>query len=76
MSRAYDVDPSESGALASFKRVLNLIDALPEGFKPTDGTPLRAALPGGWPSIGDLRSMVAALSQQEESAAPLDKGGE
>lgn len=48
-------------ALEPFRRVLAIIDALPPGHMPADETPLREAMPGGWPSIGELRSLVEFL---------------
>ena len=40
-------------------RALQMLDALPPAFKPSDDTPLREALPGAWPTIGELREFVA-----------------
>ncbi len=48
-------------AVDPFARVLRIIDALPEGYKIKDGTPLIAALPGGWPTLGELRRLVGLI---------------
>ncbi|NOV15907.1 hypothetical protein E5S70_07380 [Ensifer adhaerens] len=45
-------------ALQPFSRVLAIHDALPDGFKPSDATPLREILPGIWPTTADLRALV------------------
>lgn len=45
-------------------RVLRVIDALPPGYRMSEDTPLRDALPGIWPTVADLRAFVA-VSEQE-----------
>lgn len=45
-------------ALQPFSRALAIHDALPDGFRPSDGTPLRECLAGVWPTVGDLRALV------------------
>lgn len=56
---ADSVDPADETPSASFLRVLSLIDGLPAEFKPADDTPLREAMPGGWPTIGEYRAFMA-----------------
>jgi hypothetical protein len=53
----YDIDPNDESPEARLCRVLNIVDALPE--PPSDATPLRNVLPGGWPTLGDLRLLAA-----------------
>lgn len=40
---------------AAFERLGRVIDALPERLP--DDVPLRDAMPGAWPTVGDLRKM-------------------
>lgn len=54
------VDPHDETPSAPFRRVLSLIDGLPERFKPSDDTPLREAMPGGWPTIGEFRAFMVS----------------
>lgn len=55
MSRDHEKMPP---AVQTFSRVLSIHDALPARFKPSDETPLREILPGVWPTVADLRSLV------------------
>lgn len=55
------VDPHDESPSAPFSRVLAIIDGLPPRFKPADNTPLREAMPGGWPTIGEFRVFMASL---------------
>lgn len=55
------VDPHDETPSAPFRRVLSLIDGLPPTFKPSDETPLREAMPGGWPTIGEFRSFLNSI---------------
>lgn len=48
-------------AIDPFRRVIAIIDALPQGHVPGDGEPLRNVLPGVWPTLGDLRTLVKAV---------------
>lgn len=50
--------------LFEFNNLLRIIDALP--IKKPDDTPLRELMPGAWPTLGNLRALVA--SQQEDAA--------
>ena len=45
-----------------FASVLGIVDALPEEHTQDEGSPLRDQLPGGWPSLGDLRALVTAVA--------------
>ena len=56
MKTLYKADP--------FIRVLSVIDALPSGHVPNDQTPLRDVLPGTWPTLGELRELIAAIKEQ------------
>lgn len=53
-------------ALEPFRRVLAVTDALPAEFKPSDDIPLREVMPGAWPSIGELRGVLAALQKEPQ----------
>lgn len=55
------VDPHDETPSAPFRRVLSLIDSLSPRFKPSDETPLREAMPGGWPTIGEFRSFLNSI---------------
>lgn len=46
----------------TFKRLCKVIDALPERLP--DELPLRDAMPGVWPTVGDLRKLVEQLKQR------------
>jgi hypothetical protein len=51
-----NIDPDDETPMARICRVVNVVGALPN--PPPDGTPLRDVLPGGWPTIGDLRRVA------------------
>lgn len=44
--------------LQPFSRALAIHDALPDGFRPSDETPLLECLAGTWPTVADLRALV------------------
>jgi hypothetical protein len=46
-----------------FSRLLALLEALPTPLHDTH--PLRSAIPAGWPTVGDLRALVAALRRDD-----------
>lgn len=48
-------------AVNTFRSVLGVIDALPESHRSPDTTPLQAALPKVWPTLGELRELVQAV---------------
>lgn len=48
-----------------FRRVLGVIDALPSGVRPADGTPLRDVIPGTWPTLGELRALMRSIDGEE-----------
>ncbi|MFN7124652.1 MAG: hypothetical protein ACK4M8_02135 [Allorhizobium sp.] len=73
---SYQVDPYDGSPKACFRRVLNLIDALPERFKPSDETPLREAMPGGWPTIGEFRSFMNPIESPPPSSLASRKPGD
>lgn len=47
------------GAFDPFRRLLAITDALLPDFMPNDETPLRDVTPGVWPTLGDLRRLLA-----------------
>jgi hypothetical protein len=49
--------------VATFERALAIQDALPPECNPGDAAPLRDALAGTWPSVGDLRTLVKAVRE-------------
>ena len=55
------VHPDDETPSASFKRALALIDSLHPTFKPSDERPLREAMPGAWPTIGEFRSFMNSI---------------
>jgi hypothetical protein len=68
MSRVHEELPQ---AIQTFSRVLAIHDALPERFKPSDATPLREILPGIWPTVADLRSLVEWGVALKSDPAPV-----
>jgi len=59
-------------ALQPFSRALAIHDALPGRFRPSDATPLRDCLAGGWPTVADLRALIVwgvALSNTAKEPA-------
>lgn len=53
--------------LYGFENLLGIIEALPE--KKPDNTPLRNLMPGVWPTLGDLRKLVASQQGVEGGRA-------
>ena len=49
-------------AAEPFRRALEIIDALPPGFRPADNSALREYLPGVWPTVGELRKLTRAIT--------------
>lgn len=59
------VNPNGETDINPFTRVLALIDALPAEFRPSDDTPLREAMPGGWPTIGEFRKLINSHNDEK-----------
>lgn len=47
----------------AFKSLCRVIDALPDRIP--DDRPLRDAMPGIWPTVGDLRKLCAELEKRK-----------
>ncbi len=47
----------------TFKSLCKVIDALPDRL-PAE-TPLRDAMPGTWPTVGDLRRLILEIDQRK-----------
>ena len=56
--------PGVRKAADPFARVLAIIDGLHED---NDDQPLIRYLPGGWPTVGNLRSLIVALDMERET---------
>lgn len=54
----FEIDPDDESPEARLCRVVNIIDALPADLRVSDDTPLRAILPGDWPTMADLRALA------------------
>jgi hypothetical protein len=48
-------------AAGPFGRVANIIDALPPSHRCDDDMPMRDAMPGEWPTVGELRRLRNAM---------------
>lgn len=55
-----------------FIRVLAIMDA-PPGHPPAGDSPLREYLPGLWPSVGDLRTLIKAITANVPAQRPPAK---
>lgn len=54
----------QKDALDPFARALAMLEELPAGHKVADGVGLRQVLAGVWPTMGDLRELIAAFKAE------------